>query len=86
VADEARLRRRGREVDHAADDALGGYGAREVAARVEAFQPFLAVTEAQAIEEPPGHAVHRGDHAGLCAKHRGDGFRNFCKALGLDRD
>ena len=44
----------------------------ELAAGIERFQAQLALAESEAVEEPPGHAVHRGDDGGVLAEQRRD--------------
>ncbi len=73
-------------MDHAADDPLSGHRARETAARVEALEAQLARAERQPVEKPPGHAVHRGDDAGLRADERRDRRGHLGQVLRLDRN
>src|SRR5205823_6847664 len=86
VADEAGLGGGSGEVNDASDDALRRHGARELAAGSEAFEPFLAVAELEAVEEPPRHAVHGGHDARFGAEQVTDICSDVCKALGLYGD
>ena len=86
VAHQPRLGGRRRKVHDTADDALGRHGARKQPARIEALEVQLALAVGQAIEEPPGHAVHRRDDAGRCAEQRRDGGGDLGQALSLDGD
>ena len=48
-----------------------GIARESAAAGVEALEAQLAVAEAEPVEEPPGHAVHRGDDRGVARRAAG---------------
>jgi hypothetical protein len=61
---------------HAADDVVAGDGLRNRAAGVHGRQAGAGQRTAKAFKEPPGHAVHGGEHHGAGSEQRGDGLRH----------
>src|SRR5713101_1312597 len=85
VTDETGLHHRAGRVHHAADDVATGYRDLDAAVRVDRREPH-AVTGAagRRQEEPPRHAVHRGQHHGVRSQQGRDLLSGAAERRPLD--
>jgi len=81
----AGLRRAGAQVHGAADHAADGKRRGDPAAGVHAVEVAPGDRAAEAVEEPPRHAVERRQHGGVRTEQRADARDRTGQRLGLDR-
>ena len=70
---------------HAAQHLVGGNGALDHALGVDGLQPGVAGSRRLAVQKPPGHTVHRGQHHGVGADHRAELCRHLAQGWGFER-
>jgi hypothetical protein len=73
-------------VHHATDHVTAGNGLGDRASRVECCERKIRARSGHSREEPPRHAVHRGQHHGAASKQRRDALGHRAHRRLLHRD
>src|SRR6185437_10558855 len=82
---QTRLRRRARRMDDATDNPTRRQRRLDLALRIDRDEPQVAISGAEAMKEPPRHAVHRREHRRFRTEQRSDGRGDTAKRRTLDR-